>query len=492
MSGPLSRYRLAIIVALLLLAGIIVNAGLYYQQGSQDIRHGIVEQGLPLTGDTIFSEIDKSILRPLSVASLMANDTFLQDWLKDGERDPSRAARYLAAINGRYGITGSFLVSENSRRYYYAGGVLKTVKPTDPEDRWYFHSLQVTQSDAYDIALDEDMTNGGKTTLFINHRIVDSQGKLLGVIGVGLPQAELSAQLAAHERRFQRRIYFIDHDGRIVLDSAGAGQRKLRDLPGLAQLADAILAGGLEPRKLEYSRDGNRYLLTSRLLPELGWHLLVEQNETRALQPLHAALQVNLAINSTILLLVLIAVLATLQHHQRRMRQLATTDPLTGCLNRLAFLELLPGWLRACERASAEPQLLMIDIDHFKQVNDKHGHQIGDQVLREIADLLRSQLRGGDLLIRWGGEEFVVLVHSHGDDDALAERLRSIVANHMMSASGKRLTVTISIGLCQWLPPETLEAAVARADLALYAAKQGGRNRVCHAQPYHPLDEPIA
>ncbi|WP_200862003.1 hypothetical protein, partial [Pseudogulbenkiania ferrooxidans] len=124
MSGPLSRYRLAIIVALLLLAGIIVNAGLYYQQGSQDIRHGIVEQGLPLTGDTIFSEIDKSILRPLSVASLMANDTFLQDWLRDGERGPDRVARYLAAINGRYGITGSFLVSENSRRYYYAGGVL--------------------------------------------------------------------------------------------------------------------------------------------------------------------------------------------------------------------------------------------------------------------------------------------------------------------------------------------------------------------------------
>ncbi|WP_043614081.1 sensor domain-containing diguanylate cyclase [Chromobacterium violaceum] len=490
MSGPFSRYRLAIIVALLLLAGIFVNAGLYYRQGSQDIRHGIVEQGLPLTGDTIFSEIDKSILRPLSVAALMANDTFLQDWLKDGERDPERVARYLAAINGRYGITGSFLVSENSRRYYYAGGVLKTVSPADREDVWYFHSRQIKE--AYYITLDEDMTNGGKTTLFINHRMLDGKGKLLGVIGVGLPQLELSAQLAAHEQRFQRRIYFIDRSGRIVLDSSGTTPRRLAEQPGLANLASAILAGGTEPKKLEYSRDGNRYLLTSRLLPELGWHLLVEQNETLALQPLHAALQVNLAINTTILLLVLIAVLATLQHYQRRMRQLATTDPLTGCLNRLAFLDLLPGWLRACERTGAEPQLLMIDIDHFKQVNDKHGHQIGDQVLREIADLLRSQLRGSDLLIRWGGEEFVVLVGSHGEDDALAERLRTAVARHVMSASGKRLTVTVSLGLCQWLPPETLEAAVARADLALYAAKQGGRNRVCHAAPYQPIDEPIA
>ncbi|AXE30238.1 GGDEF domain-containing protein [Chromobacterium phragmitis] len=490
MSGPFSRYRLAIIVALLLLAGIVVNAGLYYQQGSQDIRHGIVEQGLPLTGDTIFSEIDKSILRPLSVASLMANDTFLLDWLKEGERAPDRVARYLAAINGRYGITGSFLVSESTHRYYYAGGVLKTVSPADREDRWYFHSRQTKQ--AYDIALDEDMTNGGKTTLFINHRMLDGKGKLLGVIGVGLPQMELSAQLAAHEQRFQRRIYFIDQSGRIVLDSSGAAPRKLAEQPGLGDLASAILAGGAEPQKLEYSRDGNRYLLTSRLLPELGWHLLVEQNETRALQPLHAALQINLAINTAILLLVLIAVVATLQHHQQRMRQMATTDPLTGCLNRLAFMELLPGWLRACQRASAEPQLLMIDIDHFKQVNDKHGHQVGDQVLREIAELLRTQLRGGDLLIRWGGEEFVALVTSHGEDDALAERLRNIVARHVMNASGQALTITISIGLCQWLPPETLEAAVARADLALYAAKQGGRNRVCHAQPYHPLDEPIA
>ena len=482
MSGPFARYRLVIIVTLLLLGGIVVNACLSYRQTSDEIRRSIVEQGLPLTGDTIFSQIDQGILRPLSVASLMAHDAFLIDWMRDGETGTERISRYLSAINGRNGISGSFLVSERSRRYYYAGGILKTVSAASPHDAWYFRCRDMRQD--HEINLDRDMTNGGQATMFINHRMLDDQGRLLGVIGVGLPLEQLSRQLAAHEQRFRRRIYFIDRGGRVMLSSSPlpAG-RRLQDQPGLSALSQAILAAREAPLRLEYSLDGNRYLLTSRFLPELGWHLLVEQNETRALQRLRASLLANLAVNSAILLLVVIAVLATLQRHQRKLRQLATTDQLTGCLNRLAFLELLPGWLRHCQRIGAVPQLLMLDIDHFKQVNDRYGHQVGDLLLQETAELLRSQLRGNDLLIRWGGEEFMLLVASHGLDDALAERLRSIVSRHLMQGAPDKLTVTISVGIGLWQPPETLEAAIDRIDQALYAAKQAGRNRVCQARP---------
>ncbi|WP_065201923.1 sensor domain-containing diguanylate cyclase [Chromobacterium subtsugae] len=483
MSGPLARYRLVIIVTLLLLGGIVVNACLYYRQSSDEIRRSIVEQGLPLTGDTIFSQIDQGILRPLSVAALMAHDTFLADWMQNGEISPERASRYLSAINGGNGISGSFLVSERSRRYYYAGGIHKIVSAANPHDAWYFRCRGMRQD--HEINLDRDMTNGGQATMFINHRMLDDQGRLLGVIGVGLPLDQLARQLAAHEQRFRRRIYFIDRAGRVMLSSSRAfpSGKRLQELPGLSALSPAILSGREAPQRLEYSLDGNRYLLTSRFLPELGWHLLVEQNASRALQPLRASLLANLAINSAILLLVVMAVLATLQRHQRKLRQLATTDQLTGCLNRLAFLDLLPGWLRHCQRIGAIPQLLMLDIDHFKQANDRYGHQVGDRLLQETAELLRSQLRGNDLLIRWGGEEFMVLVASHGLDDSLAERLRSIVARHLMQGAPDKLTITISVGIGLWQPPETLEAAIDRVDQALYAAKQAGRNRVCQAIP---------
>ncbi|WP_434630857.1 sensor domain-containing diguanylate cyclase [Chromobacterium sp. CV08] len=481
MPAPFAPYRLVVTVTLLLLGGILLNAALYYHQTSDDISRSLVEQDLPLSGDSVMSEIDQGILRPLSVAELMARDTFLLDWLRQGEIDPARASRYLSTIDGRYGISGSFLVSERTHRYYYARGVLKTVSANDPSDSWYFRSSRMREP--HEINIDWDMTNGGKATIFINQRVVDAQGKLLGVIGVGLELDRLRARLAEYERRLQRRIYFIDRDGRIMLDSAPRPQRRLQDLPGLAGLADAILAGGEQPQRLEYRLNDKRYLLSSRLLPELGWRLLVEQDETGPLQKLHRRLLANLAINSAILLLVVLTVLATLHRHQDRLRQLATTDQLTGCLNRLAFLELLPGWLRHCQRIGARPLLQILDIDHFKQVNDQHGHQVGDQLLREITELLRSQLRGNDLLIRWGGEEFVVLSASYGDDDALAERLRLAVSRHVMHAAAGPVHITVSIGLCQWLEPETLESAVSRADKALYAAKQGGRNRVCRAEP---------
>ncbi|OHX13635.1 sensor domain-containing diguanylate cyclase [Chromobacterium sphagni] len=489
MSGTFARYRLVIIITLLLLGGIVINACLYYRQASDDIRRSIAEQGLPLTGDTIFSEIDQGILRPLSAATLIAHDTFMAAWLQDGETNPALASRYLRAINGRNGISGSFLVSERSRRYYYAGGVHKTVSAGDPQDTWYFRCRDMRRD--YEINLDWDMTNGGQATMFINHRMLDEQGRLLGVIGVGLPLPQLSKQLAAYEQRFQRRIYFIDGNGRVMLSSMPTTlpRPRLQELPGLSTLSGAILSGPETPKKLEYKLHGNRYLLSSRFLPELGWHLLVEQNETSALRQLRTAVLTNLAINSAILLLVVMAVLITLQRHQQKLRQLATTDQLTGCLNRLAFLDLLPGWLRHCRRSDAIPQLLMLDIDHFKQVNDRYGHQVGDLLLRETAELLRSQLRGNDLLIRWGGEEFIVLAASYGHDDSLAERLRSIVSRHIMQGAPDKLTITISIGMCLWREPETLESAIDRADQALYAAKQAGRNRVCLARP-HSSDSP--
>ncbi|UTH75458.1 sensor domain-containing diguanylate cyclase [Chromobacterium sp. IIBBL 290-4] len=478
-----ARYRLALLIAALLLIGAAVNAALYYRQSREDLRRNLVDQSLPLSGDTIFSEIDRRILRPLSLAELMARDSFLQDWLQEGETDPKRISRYLRGFDGHDGVSGSFLVSERSRRYYYGGGVLKTVSEQDPDDGWYFRSIRMSTD--YQINLDRDMTNGGANTVFINYRLLGGDGKLLGILGVGLRLEQLRQRLAEYEARFQRRIYFVDKTGRILLSShANRQSASLADLPELKALSPRILAGDTTPQTIDFLRDGHRFLLTSRYLAKLSWHLVVEQDETQALSELDSTMRANLAVNSAVLLLVMLAVLITLQRHEEKLQSLATTDPLTGCLNRLAFYDLLSDWLRHCKRIDAQPQLLVLDIDHFKRVNDEYGHQTGDQVLREIAELVHSQLRGNDMLIRWGGEEFVVLATSHGEDDALAQRLRQIVSRHaVLLDQGRKLTVTISIGICQWLPPETLEAAVARADQAMYAAKQAGRNQVCWAAP---------
>lgn len=156
---------------------------------------------------------------------------------------------------------------------------------------------------------------------------------------------------------------------------------------------------------------------------------------------------------------------------------LAVTDPVTGLWNRRHSAELLAADLEHARRTGQPMTLLMIDIDHFKDINDSHGHQTGDRVLIEVARRLRDNLRGTDIVGRWGGEEFVVLMRYCGLRDALgaADKLRRRIADSPFE--GLR-SVTVSIGAAELLPGEDLNGWLDRADAALYAAKRAGRNSV--------------
>ena len=157
--------------------------------------------------------------------------------------------------------------------------------------------------------------------------------------------------------------------------------------------------------------------------------------------------------------------------------RMATTDPLTGIWNRRHF-ELVADAEAAQARRYERPlSLLIFDIDHFKSINDHFGHQTGDQVLLELTELVGQALRDADVLARWGGEEFVVIMPHCGAQEALllAEKLRALVAGHPFSEVG---TVTVSLGAAQYKCDETLDDWFKRIDLALYEAKSGGRNTV--------------
>lgn len=163
------------------------------------------------------------------------------------------------------------------------------------------------------------------------------------------------------------------------------------------------------------------------------------------------------------------------------LRQLATHDELTGLLNRREFDRLLALETERARRFALPLGLLMADLDHFKGINDQHGHQAGDEVLREVAQRLQRQVRSVDWAARLGGEEFgFLLVQAEGASaGAAAERLREAVAGAPIVAQGQALSVTISVGVAV-LPNHGLTGAelMVAADQALYAAKRAGRNRV--------------
>lgn len=172
---------------------------------------------------------------------------------------------------------------------------------------------------------------------------------------------------------------------------------------------------------------------------------------------------------------------------ERKLQEMATTDALTGLPNRRCFLERLQEHLELLARGvSPAASLMMLDLDRFKNVNDTWGHAAGDQVLQQVACVMREQLRKIDIPGRLGGEEFAILLPGVGADEARisAERLRQVLANSPRTLSdGTRIEQTISIGITELLSTDLdVKAPLSRADRALYQAKAEGRNRTIIAQ----------
>ena len=163
----------------------------------------------------------------------------------------------------------------------------------------------------------------------------------------------------------------------------------------------------------------------------------------------------------------------------------ARRDALTGLGNRAAFDESLIRELDLARRHGDAFSLVLIDVDHFKEINDRHGHQAGDQVLRELAQILLREARHSDLLFRYAGDEFVIAMSRTGLEGALgaAERVRNAVADHRFHCDGRTIPVRISVGVATAANGEGPQDVFRRADQALFSAKRQGRDRVAAEDP---------
>jgi diguanylate cyclase (GGDEF)-like protein len=175
------------------------------------------------------------------------------------------------------------------------------------------------------------------------------------------------------------------------------------------------------------------------------------------------------------------AMTVSLSARSETLEHAALTDGLTGMQNRRYFDDALKEYLEEFRRIEKPVGLMILDLDHFKQVNDTHGHDVGDEVLKAVAGCLKGMTRYHDVVARLGGEEFAVVTPNMDAEllSKFAERIRKAIANMSVLSGNVRLKITTSVGLAVWDRKETAEDFYRRADRQLYEAKRQGRNRVC-------------
>jgi diguanylate cyclase (GGDEF)-like protein len=473
------RQPLILLLSALLVSGFFATTLSSYYVSKKAILGAIIAQELPLTSSNIYSEIQKDLVQPVLISSTMAHDTFVRDWVLGGERDAAAMARYLREIKGRYGAFSSFFVSDRTARYYTGEGVLKQVSPEEARDAWYYRVREMQEP--YEINVDPDLANRDALTIFVNYRVFDFDGAFLGATGVGLTVDAVRRLIADYQQRFQRTIYFVDAEGKTVLfgNESGRAETDLRATEGLRDLIDRILRE--KSGSYRFSADGRDTLLNVNYIPELKWYLFVEKGVDEALADIRTTLYINLAVCLGITVLVLFLTYIALRRYQRRIEKMAATDKLTGLLNRQAFGVLIDKAFADYRRDPRPISILMIDVDNFKSINDQHGHVVGDQILKQVAARFLEGLRASDIAVRWGGEEFLFVLKGCDLEHAqrIAEHVRREIELTPFTAGKLTIPVTVSIGISQYDGVEPYEATLNRADIGLYAAKNGGRNRVC-------------
>lgn len=215
----------------------------------------------------------------------------------------------------------------------------------------------------------------------------------------------------------------------------------------------------------------------------VGLHVLMWY--VQPLQPISSAALLSVNIFNLTVVFCMFSYLAlfyvaTVKLAHMKLSRMATTDSLTGLLNRRQLIVLAEKLIARQHRHPSDLTLMLLDIDHFKKINDDYGHNVGDRVLIAVSQYLQSAMREQDFIGRWGGEEFLAVLPETDFHQAAesAERLRKGVQSLDIQSGVNKISVTLSIGITQYLGDEALSNAIVRADCALYKGKSSGRNRV--------------
>ncbi|MDX1796396.1 MAG: sensor domain-containing diguanylate cyclase, partial [Hydrogenovibrio sp.] len=332
---------------------------------------------------------------------------------------------------------------------------------------------------AHEINLDYNDQFGNNMIMFINHKIVDKHGKLLGATGIGMHMSYIDNILKRFREKYQFTVFFINQDGKVILrERKNNPLKNIAEIPSLNKLKPQILANS--KKVLEYTNQGQRYLLNTQYIPELNAYLLVDAKLDDFTKQVRRTFYLNLSMSLVITLIVTLFVLAIVRRYNSKLEFFAHNDPVTHLKNRRSFNDFFEKVLSYAQKKKRALSLIFFDVDDFKKINDQLGHQVGDQVLSRIGELLNTQFAENHLVARWGGEEFIVALSGTPLEEAsdLAKTFKHRVEQDTVLAELTNHVVTISIGVTACHDGDSQDSIFRRLDEAMYQAKRAGKNKV--------------
>jgi len=471
------KYTIVLIITVMLVILSTSISWLNYSVSLNNAHKQLKEHSLPLSLDNIYTSIQKNIIEPYLLSSMMANDTFVQDWIINEEKDKEKIIKYLDSIKNKYGMFNTFLVSDKTKNYYTQDGFIEVVKKDNPANNWYFDFKQ--QQEHHQINLDFNDHLSNDLIMFINYKLFDADYHFIGATGVALKISYINDMLQNFRQKHNFIVTFFNKNGDIVLaEREITKQKNIKELPYLKKFQDKIISK--TSQLIEYEKENSEYILNTKYIPELNLYLAVEVKVNKYIEDVKKVFYFNLIISMFITLLVAFVLIVIIKKHNSKFETLAKYDSLTKVLNRRSFEEQLIKLINSSKNKKNEFSLVFVDIDNFKVINDTFGHSQGDLVLCEITKILKENIREVDLLARWGGEEFiVVLKHTSLETGKIkAEIFRQSLEENISLKESINFPITGSFGITQYKSSDNLDSLISRADEAMYKSKTNGKNRV--------------
>ncbi len=438
--------------------------------------HGVLEKNHKETTEglaaRVYNEIGTELRNAIQSSLTMSHDYFLKRMLRspdfpgDGYIDDD-VVGYLESMRSGLGYNTVFVVSNRNYKYYTFHGYNKTVDPkNDSHDIWYADFVNSGNPFSFDV--DTDQAHKDQLTVFVNYRVDDIDGALLGVCGVGISMNHLQDILRRYERDHQIKINLVDKDGLVQIDTDN-------DNIESAVLKDAI-DNFDRVHEFSYRRSPSGGFIVSRFISEFGWYLVVAKESDDNSVYIRLLVQQVLGFLAVMTILA-ISIFLLLRNDRNQLVRVASTDGMTGLRNKNSFLEKAEE-LYATDR-SFPAAFIFLDLDNFKKANDTLGHAVGDQIIRDTANVLKGTFRADDLIGRFGGDEYVIMLVNLPEQtlrsklEILHEKLHFV---HGDGASKVKVTASIGVVYCT-RRVSGLSEMMAAADEELYKAKETGRDR---------------